>query len=66
MSFLLGGVYVGEWKEDKKHGFGKLSYDNGEVYEGHWGCGGKMHGQGRKVDFSVLKLDFYTDKLDFL
>ena len=30
------GVYVGETKNGKPHGFGKMTYENGDVYEGEF------------------------------
>jgi hypothetical protein len=27
---------VGEWKNDKALGYGKILYANGEIYEGEW------------------------------
>jgi hypothetical protein len=29
-------VYEGDWKNDKRHGKGSLSYNNGDRYEGEW------------------------------
>ena len=31
-----GKVYVGDWLEDQREGFGVLSYPNGDKYEGQW------------------------------
>lgn len=31
-----GGVYEGEWQDNKKHGRGLLKYANGSVYEGEF------------------------------
>ena len=31
-----GSVYVGEFKDSKKHGQGKMTYKNGDTYEGLW------------------------------
>jgi len=36
MTYNNGHVYDGEWKEDMKHGKGKMIYKNGNVYEGEW------------------------------
>jgi len=38
--------YEGEWKEDKRCGFGKILYDNGDRYEGEW-LDNLKHGQGK-------------------
>ena len=39
-----GGKYDGEWKDDKRHGWGTLTGANG-VYDGEW-KDGAMHGRG--------------------
>ena len=31
-----GSTYVGEWKDDKKDGIGKLTYSDGRVEEGRF------------------------------
>lgn len=46
-----GDVYSGEWREDKRHGKGTVTYVSSkgsvvEKYEGDW-VNGKMHGHGR-------------------
>ena len=40
-----GGVYVGEWKADKKHGEGRMAFKDGAVYDGSWRHH-KRHGRG--------------------
>ena len=40
-----GGVYDGEYKNDKKDGSGKYVWSNGDWYEGEWKQG-LRHGQG--------------------
>ena len=40
-----GDKYVGEWKDDKRHGQGTYTYINGEKYVGEH-KEGKSHGQG--------------------
>ena len=37
--------YVGELVNDKPHGKGTITYENGDSYEGEW-KEGKKHGQG--------------------
>ncbi|MAQ98254.1 MAG: hypothetical protein CMD50_03060 [Gammaproteobacteria bacterium] len=32
----LGDKYIGEWKNDKKHGYGTYTYKNGNKYEGEF------------------------------
>ncbi|CAF1294967.1 unnamed protein product [Rotaria sp. Silwood1] len=39
------GRYVGEWKDDKKHGKGTHYYRNGDTYKGSW-KGGERDGDG--------------------
>jgi hypothetical protein len=31
-----GGFYTGQWLENKKTGFGKLTWPDGSSYEGIW------------------------------
>ena len=50
-------LYEGEWKDDKKHGQGKVTYSDGAVYEGEW-KDGERHGQG-KVTYSGGKGKVY-------
>ena len=40
-----GDKYVGEWKDDKRHGYGTNTYAEGEKYVGEY-KDGKKHGQG--------------------
>ncbi len=40
-----GHKYVGEWKDDKRHGQGTLTSPNGDKYVGEW-KDGKRNGQG--------------------
>jgi hypothetical protein len=35
MTYKNGDYYVGEWKDNKKHGLGKL-FKNNKIYEGRW------------------------------
>lgn len=34
--FTVGSNYKGEWKDDKKHGFGTEAYPDGCSYSGQW------------------------------
>jgi len=43
--FLTGDVYVGDWEDNLKHGFGTQTWKNGEKYEGGW-VHGKRQGKG--------------------
>ena len=50
LTFLLvgcvdKGVYVGEEKDDKRHGQGTLTFSDGSKYVGEW-KDGKEHGHG--------------------
>ena len=38
--------YVGQWKNQKMHGLGKMTYSDGSVYEGAF-ANGKKHGLGK-------------------
>jgi hypothetical protein len=40
-----GDYYIGELKNDTRHGHGTFYWKNGDLYEGEW-KNGKMHGQG--------------------
>ena len=40
-----GTKYVGEWKDDRVHGKGTITWPNGHKYVGEW-KDGEMHGQG--------------------
>lgn len=43
-----GATYSGGWKEDKRHGEGKMVYANGNVYEGVWA-------EDEKCGFGVME-----------
>lgn len=36
MTYEDGKIYEGEWKDNKRHGNGKLVFPNGASYEGEW------------------------------
>jgi len=42
----LRKLFVGGWKDDKRHGKGTCFFKNGEYFQGDWEHG-KMHGQGQ-------------------
>ena len=45
-----GGMYDGNWDQNKMHGFGRLYYQNGNLaYEGNWDQD-KFHGKGKLVN----------------
>ena len=31
-----GDVYEGEYRNNKRHGFGEMKYGNGQIYRGQW------------------------------
>ena len=39
-------IYLGQFKDNKRHGRGKCAYNNGSVYEGEW-ANDKPNGKGR-------------------
>ena len=43
-----GKVYKGEYRDDKKHGYGEISWPDGRKYAGQW-VNGKQHGHGTYV-----------------
>ena len=40
-----GRSYLGEYKDDKKHGYGIYKWNDGRLYLGNW-MRGKQHGLG--------------------
>ena len=44
-TYASGAKYVGEYKDDKKHGKGTFTWANGDRYEGEY-KDGKKHGKG--------------------
>lgn len=54
---IPGNSYKGEWKNDKKSGFGTQTWANGAKYEGDW-LKGRRHGKGTqwiRVDGKLKK-----------
>ena len=43
--FANGDKYIGQWREGKQHGTGKLIYANGDIFEGKWN-NDRIHGSG--------------------
>ena len=41
MYYVDGTEYVGNWKNDNKHGYGTEYYPDGTVYNGNWSNGKK-------------------------
>ena len=52
-NFLDGGVYVGEWRENMRHGQGEYRFPSGAVYIGDW-KEDKFWGKG-KFWWAVIK-----------
>lgn len=38
-------VFIGEWRDDARNGYGVYTYVNGDTYEGEWSKN-LRHGQG--------------------
>ena len=57
MEYADGDRYEGEWKDEKKHGYGKYTYADGRVREGMWHEGKEVNydGQGNAVLLAVPK-----------
>jgi DNA helicase-4 len=63
--WLHGDQYVGEWKDNEKHGQGTFTLANGNKYVGEW-KGNKLHGRGVRyaADGSIYEQGIYeNDKL---
>jgi hypothetical protein len=52
MRYHNGNVYIGEWKQGLKDGFGSMNYENGSKYVGEW-RNGKKHGQGNYTQATI-------------
>merc|ERR1711964_121470 len=48
------GVYVGQWKDNKRHGQGTMIWANGDKYAGQW-KDSKMHGKGTMTQLNGRK-----------
>ena len=46
MTYANGGKYVGQFKDEEKHGEGTLTFASGAKYVGQW-KDDKMHGLGK-------------------
>jgi hypothetical protein len=57
--------YEGEYKDGKKHGQGKMIYENGNIYEGEW-KDDKKNGQGKMVykDGSSYEGEWKDDRIE--
>jgi len=36
MYYTNGEKYIGDWKNDLRHGIGTYYYNNGKLFEGQW------------------------------
>mmetsp|Transcript_35099 Transcript_35099/g.40561 ORF Transcript_35099/g.40561 Transcript_35099/m.40561 type:complete len:97 (+) Transcript_35099:594-884(+) len=50
---LMENKYEGEFKDDKRHGFGVFVWPSGKEYRGYW-KNGKMHGEGKVIKDGVV------------
>lgn len=48
VSYEGGGHYIGNWKENKREGYGKMVWPSGECYEGLW-VSDKQRGMGKQT-----------------
>ncbi|MBN9294855.1 MAG: hypothetical protein J0G96_12835 [Flavobacteriia bacterium] len=48
---LPDGVYTGELRDGKPHGYGTMRYNNGDIYTGHWSEGVK-NGKGEMAFYN--------------
>jgi hypothetical protein len=51
-----GTYYIGEFRNDKMHGKGRITHPSGAYYDGDW-FEGNMHGKG----ILIFILDFYRN-----
>ena len=49
VEFTDGSIYLGDWKDNNKHGQGKLTYANGGIYEGNWENDKLKDGKVKKI-----------------
>jgi hypothetical protein len=62
--YASGGVYDGEWKDNKMHGKGIYNYTDGGIFDGEW-KNGKKHGKGvfKYASGSVYDGEWKDDKM---
>ena len=58
-----GAIYIGQWKDGKRHGRGTQIWPNGARFEGHW-KNDKAQGKGRFIheNGDVYEGDFVNDR----
>ncbi|MBK6339620.1 MAG: hypothetical protein IPF63_08530 [Bacteroidetes bacterium] len=54
--FSNGDKYIGEWKNGKQNGNGKMAFENGDIYIGEW-KDGKYNGKGIITYFNGEKYE---------
>lgn len=54
-SYLTDGVYDGNWKKNKRSGYGIMWYNDGIIYIGEW-MNDKYHGHGVLVQCCLVKI----------
>ena len=64
IKYSNGDVYEGNWKDDFKHGYGKMTWADGAVYEGNYKEGVK-HGYGKMTwaDGDVYEGNWYKGEM---
>ena len=62
---LSGAKYVGEFKDDRKHGQGTITFPDGEKYVGEY-KDDKMHGQGTATFANGSKWNGYFMNDDYV
>lgn len=62
--YYSNGVYIGDFLDGQRHGYGVYTFENGSRYEGYW-SNGKKHGQGT-LYYSNGSYDFGTWENDVL
>ena len=60
----MGGGGSGSWKEDLKHGYGLMTFEEGDQYTGNW-ADGLMHGWGKYTHLGgMFEGDWKLGKMD--
>lgn len=62
--FGLKNRYVGQWKNNQKHGEGTLVHEDGTVFSGTWENNKLKHGMARLKDTSVFAGEFLNGRPD--
>ena len=59
--YINGDIYIGRWRNQKRHGKGIMTYSNGDKYEGYWenDC---RHGEGTMSYSNGDKYEGYWEK----